>query len=52
MEVVCEPGAAEGIIRISKSFGVDAKVVGRTEATQGANRLILKAGGQEFIYQL
>jgi phosphoribosylformylglycinamidine cyclo-ligase len=52
MEVVCEPGAAEGIIRISKSFGVDAKVVGRTEAGQGANRLVLKAGGEEFTYQL
>jgi phosphoribosylformylglycinamidine cyclo-ligase len=52
MEVVCEAGAADTVIRISKSFGVDAKVVGRTEAGQGANRLILKAGGQEFSYQL
>jgi phosphoribosylformylglycinamidine cyclo-ligase len=52
MEVVCEPGAAQGIIAISKSFGIEAKVVGRTEAGQGANRLILKAGGREFDYQL
>jgi phosphoribosylformylglycinamidine cyclo-ligase len=52
MEVVCEPGAADTVIGISKSFGVDAKVVGRTEAGQGPNRLILKADGREYLYQL
>jgi phosphoribosylformylglycinamidine cyclo-ligase len=53
MEVLCEPGAAAGIIAISKSFGVDAKVVGRTEAGQGtANSLRLHDGKQEFTYQL
>lgn len=52
MEVVCEPDAAAEIIRISRSFGVEAKVVGRTEPGTGANRLLLKADGQEFSYAL
>lgn len=52
MEVVCEPGVAESIVRISKSFGVEAKVVGRTETSQAMNRLLLKAEGREFTYQL
>lgn len=52
MEVVCEPGVADTLIGISKSFGVDAKVVGRTEAGQGANKLLLKAEGREYAYQL
>jgi phosphoribosylformylglycinamidine cyclo-ligase len=52
MEILCEPSVAEGIIHASKSFNVDAKVVGRTEASQGPNRLILNDGKQEFTYQL
>ncbi len=52
MEIVCELSAAEGIIKISKGFGVDAKVVGRTEATAGPNRLVLNDGRQEFSYSL
>ena len=52
MEIVCEPSVAEALIGISKSFKVDAKVVGRTEAAAGANRLILNDGKQEFTYQL
>jgi phosphoribosylformylglycinamidine cyclo-ligase len=52
MEIVCEPDAASGIIRISESFGVAAKVVGRTEPGQIANRLVLRTGGGEFTYAL
>ncbi len=52
MEIVCEPSVAEAVIQISKSFNVDAQVVGRTEAAQGPNRLILKDGAEEHTYQL
>ncbi|MDB5104197.1 MAG: Phosphoribosylformylglycinamidine cyclo-ligase [Fibrobacteres bacterium] len=52
MEIVCEPSVAEGIIHASKSFNVDAKVVGRTEASSGKNRLVLKDGAAEYQYEL
>jgi phosphoribosylformylglycinamidine cyclo-ligase len=37
MEIYCEPEAAEAIIAQSESFGIPAKVIGRTEATQRAD---------------
>ncbi len=62
MEVVCDPSAAATVIAISQSFGIDAQIIGRTEASSGPNRLVLKehagvtgprvAGPQEFSYTL
>ncbi len=52
MEIICEPSAAETIITISKSFQVDAKVIGRTEASAGPNKLILNDGKAEYQYEL
>lgn len=52
MEVVCEESAASEIISVSKSFGVDAKIVGRTEASEGPNKLLLHDGEAEYQYQL
>jgi len=52
MEVLCDPSSAAGIIRICRSFNVEAKVVGRTEASEGPNRLILRDGDAEYDYQL
>jgi phosphoribosylformylglycinamidine cyclo-ligase len=52
MEIVCEPSVAEAIIHTSKSFNVDARIVGRTEASAGANRLILKEASAEYMYEL
>lgn len=52
MEILCEPSVAEAIIHVSKSFNVDAKVVGRTEASEGPNSLVLHDGEKEFTYQL
>ena len=56
MEILCDPAAAPDIIAVSKSFGIDAQVVGRTEAntasSTGANRLILRDGKAEFEYTL
>jgi phosphoribosylformylglycinamidine cyclo-ligase len=52
MEILCEPGAADDLIAVSKSFGVDAKIVGRTEASSGANRLLLNDGSAVHTYEL
>ena len=55
MEILCEPSVAQAIIHTSKSFNVDAKVVGRTEASpdsNGSNMLRLKDGAEEYVYQL
>lgn len=53
MEVLCEPAAAEALIAVSKSFGIDAKVVGRTEPNGGAaNRLLVKDSAGQYEYAL
>lgn len=55
MEILCEPSVAQAIIDTSKSFHVDAKVVGRTEASNaadGSNVLRLKDGAEEYVYRL
>jgi phosphoribosylformylglycinamidine cyclo-ligase len=52
MEVICEEEAAATVIAASRSFGIDAKVVGRTEASEGANRLVLHDGEAEYTYEL
>ncbi|MDE6207354.1 MAG: phosphoribosylformylglycinamidine cyclo-ligase [Muribaculaceae bacterium] len=49
MEIYCKPEAAEEIIAISKSFGVDAKVVGRVEeATENRLTLVTPFGTFEY----
>ncbi|MDG1262899.1 MAG: AIR synthase-related protein [Flavobacteriales bacterium] len=40
MEIYCAPEAAQDIIAISKSFNVDAQLVGRVEESQGAQLTI------------
>jgi phosphoribosylformylglycinamidine cyclo-ligase len=52
MEVVCDPAAAQEVIDISRGFGIEAQVVGRTEASEGPNRLLLKDGDGEYSYSL
>lgn len=42
MEIYCKPEDAQKVIDISKSFGIDAQIVGRTEkSSDGVNRLTL-----------
>lgn len=41
LEIVCEPSVASGLVALSKELGIDAKVVGRTEAGPENNRLLL-----------
>lgn len=56
MEVLCEPAAAPALIAVSRSFGIEAKVVGRTEpnGTGGAaaNRLLVKDAAGQYEYTL
>jgi phosphoribosylformylglycinamidine cyclo-ligase len=55
MEVYCSPDQAEGLIKISKGFGVDAQVIGRTEESEKADgecHLTLRAQGAELLYSL
>ena len=49
MEIYVTPESANEIIAISKSFGVDAKIVGRVEKSD-APRLTIRANGEEYKY--
>lgn len=49
MELYVPQEIAEDIITISKSFNVDAKIVGRVE-TEGVKQLTIKSEYGEFIY--
>jgi phosphoribosylformylglycinamidine cyclo-ligase len=49
MEIYVEPTVAEGIIAVSRSFGVDARVVGRVETSPTPQLTIIK-DNQQFTY--
>ncbi|MBI9055719.1 MAG: phosphoribosylformylglycinamidine cyclo-ligase [Bacteroidales bacterium] len=49
MEVYLSPEYAEEIIKISKTFNIDAKIVGRCQKSDG-NRLTIKSEFGEFNY--
>ena len=54
-EVFCCSSNVDEVIAISKSFGIDAQVVGHTEPTErpdGANHLLIKRGETELAYAL
>lgn len=50
MELYVSPENADAIIAISKSFGIDAKIVGKCEANKG-NKLTIRSEFGEFIYE-
>jgi len=53
MEIYCPPDEAEAVAAISREFGVEAAVVGRTEASErddGANHLTIRRDGTELRY--
>ena len=52
MEVVCDPAAAPEVVAVSRSFGIEAQVVGRTEDSGGANRLTIRDERGEYEYAL
>ncbi len=48
-EIYIKPEFADEIISISKSFGIDAQVVGRVEAFEG-KKLTIRTDQREFVY--
>lgn len=53
-ELYVQNGAADDIIRLSKSFGIDAKRIGSVEKSSDAkqNEVIIKCAAGEFEYKL
>ena len=49
MEVYCDESVAQSLIDISKSFDIDAKIVGRVEASD-SKKLTIRSDKGEFIY--
>ena len=50
LEVYLSPEHAEEVIAISKSFGIDAQIVGRIEESDGKKELIIRSEFGEFNY--
>lgn len=53
LEVYCPQDAAEGIIDLAQSFGVDARIIGKTLSSQrpdGANHVTVKNLGKTLEY--
>jgi phosphoribosylformylglycinamidine cyclo-ligase len=51
LEIFTAPEAADKIIAISRSFGIDARIVGRVERASKKS-LILKTPSEEFLFDL
>jgi phosphoribosylformylglycinamidine cyclo-ligase len=49
MEVYCDAGLAPEIIQISKSFNVNAQIIGRCESHEG-KKLTIQSEAGEFHY--
>jgi len=50
MEIYCDPAIAEELITISKSFNVDAQIIGRVEDSTTGKRLTITSEKGIFIY--
>ena len=50
LEVYLSPEHAEEVSAISKSFGIDAQIVGRIEERDGKKELIIRSEFGEFTY--
>ena len=50
-EVIAKPEADEEISSISESFGLEAKVIGRCERSDGRNRLTIRSRFGNFQYE-
>lgn len=49
MEVYIDEKYADAVIAISKSYGVDARIIGRVEKSD-RKKVTVKSGGREFVY--
>ena len=50
MEVYCEPAAAEAVIQLAATFNLDARIIGRTAASGGINRVTVETELGRFEY--
>ena len=50
MEVYCTARDARHVIEAARSFGIQAQLVGRTEAANGRNQLTVSHGAQRLQY--
>jgi len=50
MEVYCTPQDAKTVIKVAKGFNINAKIIGRTEASKKGNSLSLTHKGSIFSY--
>lgn len=49
MEIYTDPAVADDIVRISKGFGIDARVIGRVEEADHAS-VTIRHEGRELNY--
>ena len=50
MEIYVDPAHAEEIIAISKSFNIDAQIIGRVEGKEGKTELSIHSKGEVYKY--
>jgi phosphoribosylformylglycinamidine cyclo-ligase len=50
MEIYLAPEDAQAVIDLSKSFGIDAKIIGRVEPSTTGNHLTIKSQYGTFEY--
>lgn len=52
LELYVAPSAAPGVIELANAFGIEAKVVGRIEASaDGKNRVTISHAGETHVYE-
>ena len=50
MEIYADPAAAEEIMAISRSFNVDAQIIGRVEKAEDIAKVTIVKDGKEYRY--
>lgn len=50
MEFYTDQATADAIMKVSRSFGIEAQIVGRVEAAPGEKRCTIKSEHGEFVY--
>jgi phosphoribosylformylglycinamidine cyclo-ligase len=49
LEIFTNQGSAQGMIEVAKSFGIEARIVGRVEASK-TKELVIKLAQQDILY--
>ena len=50
MEVYTDPTTADAVIAIAESFGIDAKIIGRTEPAEVSRLTLITPSGETILY--